>query len=335
MSSPLNTRVIEHLSKLEDKLDTLSHNLTGLNIIHENLINFNESCSSLLYGMMCNSWCVDFKLVSPIEGPDSKTDQQNVDNTKIIEYLNEINTLDEKISKMQQQIDELEKQQTADTTVGTVTNKNSFVKPTHLPVYNNNNVPNRTSHNTKRKINTNSVVSSNNISRNKFRRVVPTPEIYKHDNNNNINTPEYDTDTSFVSNPEMVQNASVSASNNTLIRNPSNVEYKRRRKSTILNTIRQNRNQLNNNYKSLNQETPTSMRVISDNGGNEVGVKNTNNENRRMSLAIGASRLTKHNGKRIGNNSSTVGNINKGKMHNRFTNNDKNRTTIGERPPFR
>ena len=38
--------------------------MTHMNFIHESIADLNEALSALLYGLMCNSWCVDFPNIS-------------------------------------------------------------------------------------------------------------------------------------------------------------------------------------------------------------------------------------------------------------------------------
>ncbi|EDO19231.1 hypothetical protein Kpol_1050p91 [Vanderwaltozyma polyspora DSM 70294] len=52
--------LIPNIRQISDSLATLDKNFSDLNIIQENLVDFNESLGSLLYGLMCNSWCVAF-----------------------------------------------------------------------------------------------------------------------------------------------------------------------------------------------------------------------------------------------------------------------------------
>ena len=52
--------LLPNVRSLNDSMSTLDKNLSDMNIIQENLVDFNESLGSLLYGLMCNSWCVAF-----------------------------------------------------------------------------------------------------------------------------------------------------------------------------------------------------------------------------------------------------------------------------------
>lgn len=56
----VNTYVLPQIQELADAMITLDSNFTQMNFIHENLVDLNESIGALLYGLMCNSWCVDF-----------------------------------------------------------------------------------------------------------------------------------------------------------------------------------------------------------------------------------------------------------------------------------
>lgn len=56
--------ILPQIRELSDSMTTLDANFTQLNFIHESLVDFNESLGALLYGLMCNSWCVDFPYVS-------------------------------------------------------------------------------------------------------------------------------------------------------------------------------------------------------------------------------------------------------------------------------
>ncbi|SCU84026.1 LAFA_0D07558g1_1 [Lachancea sp. 'fantastica'] len=54
------TYFLPQFRELTDAVITLDSNFTQMNFIHESLVDLNESVSALLYGLMCNSWCVDF-----------------------------------------------------------------------------------------------------------------------------------------------------------------------------------------------------------------------------------------------------------------------------------
>ena len=56
----MNTYLLPQIRELSDAMITLDSNFTQMNFIHESLVDLNESISALLYGLMCNSWCVDF-----------------------------------------------------------------------------------------------------------------------------------------------------------------------------------------------------------------------------------------------------------------------------------
>lgn len=56
--------ILPQVKDLTDSVVTLDSNFTQMNFIHESLVDLNESLSALLYGLMCNSWCVDFPNVS-------------------------------------------------------------------------------------------------------------------------------------------------------------------------------------------------------------------------------------------------------------------------------
>ncbi|CDO92532.1 unnamed protein product [Kluyveromyces dobzhanskii CBS 2104] len=56
--------VLPQLHELSDSMVTLDGNMTHMNFIHESITDLNESLSALLYGLMCNSWCVDFPKIS-------------------------------------------------------------------------------------------------------------------------------------------------------------------------------------------------------------------------------------------------------------------------------
>ncbi|SCU80144.1 LADA_0B05292g1_1 [Lachancea dasiensis] len=56
----VNTYLLPQIRELSDAMITLDSNFTQMNFIHESLVDLNESISALLYGLMCNSWCVDF-----------------------------------------------------------------------------------------------------------------------------------------------------------------------------------------------------------------------------------------------------------------------------------
>lgn len=52
--------LLPKIRELSDSIITLDSNFTHLNFIHESLADLNESLGSLLYGIMSNSWCVEF-----------------------------------------------------------------------------------------------------------------------------------------------------------------------------------------------------------------------------------------------------------------------------------
>ncbi|CAI2007392.1 hypothetical protein SEUBUCD646_0G03710 [Saccharomyces eubayanus] len=52
--------LLPKIRELTDSIITLDSNFTHLNFIHESLADLNESLGSLLYGIMSNSWCVEF-----------------------------------------------------------------------------------------------------------------------------------------------------------------------------------------------------------------------------------------------------------------------------------
>ncbi|KAL3232380.1 DASH complex subunit DAM1 [Nakaseomyces bracarensis] len=56
----LKEYLLPQIRDLTDSVVTLDSNMTRLNYIHDNLVDLNESFGSLLYGIMCNSWCVEF-----------------------------------------------------------------------------------------------------------------------------------------------------------------------------------------------------------------------------------------------------------------------------------
>ncbi|CAH02431.1 Dam1p [Kluyveromyces lactis] len=56
--------VLPQLQELSDSMVTLDGNMTHMNFIHESIADLNEALSALLYGLMCNSWCVDFPNIS-------------------------------------------------------------------------------------------------------------------------------------------------------------------------------------------------------------------------------------------------------------------------------
>ena len=59
-SNVIHEFLLPQIQELTDSMITLDGNLTRLNFIHESLVDLNESIGSLLYGLMCNSWCVEF-----------------------------------------------------------------------------------------------------------------------------------------------------------------------------------------------------------------------------------------------------------------------------------
>lgn len=58
--SPLDNAIGDKVGELADGMATLDRNLKDLQIIHTNLNNFNESFSTLLYGLQMNAWCAEF-----------------------------------------------------------------------------------------------------------------------------------------------------------------------------------------------------------------------------------------------------------------------------------
>lgn len=86
--------ILPQIRELSDSIITLDANFTQLNFIHESLVDFNESLGALLYGLMCNSWCVDFPSVShDIAGElavASRLESLAAEKQQLIEQLNEI-----------------------------------------------------------------------------------------------------------------------------------------------------------------------------------------------------------------------------------------------------
>lgn len=56
----LQEYLVPQIRELSDSVITMESNFTRLNQIHSNLVDLNESFGSLLYGMICNSACIDF-----------------------------------------------------------------------------------------------------------------------------------------------------------------------------------------------------------------------------------------------------------------------------------
>ncbi|SCU94778.1 LAME_0F09186g1_1 [Lachancea meyersii CBS 8951] len=67
--------LLPQLRELTDAVITLDSNFTQMNFIHESLVDLNESVSALLYGLMCNSWCVDFPNMPHDTGAENKFKQ--------------------------------------------------------------------------------------------------------------------------------------------------------------------------------------------------------------------------------------------------------------------
>lgn len=77
----IDTCLRPQLQELAEAMVTLDGNFTQMNFIHESLIDLNESLSALLYGLMCNSWCVDFPNILP----DTSKQLEIKDKLEIIE----------------------------------------------------------------------------------------------------------------------------------------------------------------------------------------------------------------------------------------------------------
>ncbi|CCH60187.1 hypothetical protein TBLA_0C03860 [Henningerozyma blattae CBS 6284] len=56
----LQNNVVPQIRILNESMITLDSNFQRLNSINESLVSFNESFGSLLYGLMCNAWCVEY-----------------------------------------------------------------------------------------------------------------------------------------------------------------------------------------------------------------------------------------------------------------------------------
>lgn len=56
----LKEYLVPQIRELTDSIVTLDSNMIRLNNIHDNLVDFNESFGSLLYGILCTSACTDF-----------------------------------------------------------------------------------------------------------------------------------------------------------------------------------------------------------------------------------------------------------------------------------
>ncbi|RDW27325.1 DASH complex subunit DAM1 [Yarrowia lipolytica] len=60
VESVLDMAIGEQMAELADGMSALDRNLKDLQVIHTNLNNFNESFSTLIYGLQMNAWCAEF-----------------------------------------------------------------------------------------------------------------------------------------------------------------------------------------------------------------------------------------------------------------------------------
>lgn len=58
--SALDTAIGEQMGELAEGMSALDRNLKDLQVVHTNLNNFNESFSTLIYGLQMNAWCAEF-----------------------------------------------------------------------------------------------------------------------------------------------------------------------------------------------------------------------------------------------------------------------------------
>ncbi|KAH7595463.1 DASH complex subunit Dam1 [Nakaseomyces glabratus] len=98
----LREYLLPQIKDLTDSVVTLDSNMTRLNFIHDNLVDLNESFGSLLYGLMCNSWCVEF--------PNAPTRFD-----KEIRLMNEIEELSAEKSKLKSRLNSLREKPNAQT----------------------------------------------------------------------------------------------------------------------------------------------------------------------------------------------------------------------------
>ncbi|KAG5363380.1 DASH complex subunit DAM1 [Yarrowia sp. B02] len=58
--SALDSAIGEQMAELADGMAALDRNLKDLQVVHTHLNNFNESFSTLIYGLQMNAWCAEF-----------------------------------------------------------------------------------------------------------------------------------------------------------------------------------------------------------------------------------------------------------------------------------
>ncbi|CAI6522810.1 Dam1p [Saccharomyces cerevisiae x Saccharomyces kudriavzevii VIN7] len=99
--------LLPKIRELSDSIITLDSNFTHLNFIHESLADLNESLGSLLYGIMSNSWCVEFS-----QAPhDIQDDLMAIKQLKLLEdeknsLLREVSNIERGISRRKDEPDE-------------------------------------------------------------------------------------------------------------------------------------------------------------------------------------------------------------------------------------
>lgn len=86
--------ILPQIREFSDSMITLDANFTQLNFIHESLVDLNESLGALLYGLMCNSWCVDFPHISHDLGDElkfaSKLDSLSNEKKSLLQQLEKL-----------------------------------------------------------------------------------------------------------------------------------------------------------------------------------------------------------------------------------------------------
>lgn len=90
---------IEPFEKLNRNLDDLRANLENLEKLHTNFIQFNESVSSLIYGLNINAWCTEFQEAPSMESFSQKMKEDQID-MKIAQLSYKIGVLENNESKI-------------------------------------------------------------------------------------------------------------------------------------------------------------------------------------------------------------------------------------------
>lgn len=122
--------IVPQVRILNDSMMTLDSNLQKLKNINDNLIDFNESFGSLLFGLMCNAWCVDF--------PKNTFQNTDID----LQKLKILDNLKIEKSNLQNELNSLKNALKFKKPLNRTNLKKHDNNQSHIPFYYNNNLKN-------------------------------------------------------------------------------------------------------------------------------------------------------------------------------------------------